>query len=677
MRLQPELSESTPAQRKRRLYAIFSTRGSLRNRSLLVYFLVHGLLLGCYRDSRRREPVATVAKVATNASPTAGYIADALCERCHADLYASYQDVGMAQSFYLPDTSNLIENFDDSHYWHPPSNQHFEMAVRDGNIFQTRYQLDAQGQRINELEVRVDAIIGSGKHVRCYVYRTQAGEMYQMPLAWYSQEKKWRMNPGFDNAQHAGFQRKITRECMFCHNAFPSSQPGTDAYWQPHLFPEQLPHGIGCQRCHGPGEQHVRLAESEAASKDAILAAVVNPSKLDALRRDDVCNQCHLQPSSQILSQQVQIGRGEYSFRPGESLREFRAMLDAQLPTGQTATALGERFEINHHPYRLRQSRCFTQSDPGELSCTSCHDPHRIMPPTERVAHYQSVCLSCHTLPQCTTAEAQWTATESQRADNASEASVALPAGPAVDCAGCHMPQRRSQDVVHGIMTDHKIVAQPEPAQQRVAAINELPAVRDELKSFPYFADQPATASMELCQAIADSQTGSEPALNKLMDLVRVTRTTDVQPLAELSRVLRDRGAVEQELDVLLKLVQNHPNNVQAHLEMGMALAAIEQHEQALVYYQRALSIGPALPETHLGIGVSMLHRQDVQQAIQHFREAVRLRPLYPEALLNLGIALHSLRQWSEARQVLQKALAADPTFVEAEPYLNSIPLPK
>lgn len=55
----------------------------------------------------------------TGAAP--GYLPDEACASCHAELYASYQDVGMARSFTRPRPENLIEDFENNQFYHAPS----------------------------------------------------------------------------------------------------------------------------------------------------------------------------------------------------------------------------------------------------------------------------------------------------------------------------------------------------------------------------------------------------------------------------------------------------------------------------------------------------------------------------------------------------------------------------
>ena len=157
---------------------------------------------------------------------------------------------------------------------------------------------------------------------------------------------------------------------------------------------------------------------------------IVNPARLSPERQMDVCQQCHLETTSDELPQAVRaFGRAVYSFRPGEALSDYLIHFDHAPGTGHD-----DKFEINSSAYRLRQSLCFQKSG-GRLTCTSCHDPHRTPRGAEAVQQFRQSCLKCH--------------------NELSNRSHPQPAS--ADCAGCHMPKRRTEDVVHAVMTDHRI----------------------------------------------------------------------------------------------------------------------------------------------------------------------------------------------------------------------------
>ncbi len=379
--------------------------------------------------------------VTSGAAP--GYVPDAVCEECHAEKAETFAEMGMAKSFYRPSTDNVIEDFEKNHFHHIPSNRHYEMELRDGDYWFRRYRLNAEGRKINLFERKVDWILGSGNHTRTYLYQTADGALFQLPLAWYTQGNKWQMAPGFEWERHLGVTRQVRRQCMFCHNAYPDVAAGSDRFGLEDVFPTELPHGIGCQRCHGPGGDHVRAVYAEDGSIETARQAIVNPAKLSRERLYGICYGCHMLPAVAVPAVR-RFGRPAYSFRPGELLSDFRFDLD----TKERGKAQSEKFEINHHPYRLEQSRCFIESD-GELGCLTCHDPHVKKKPVERAAHYRKACLSCH-------------------GDGASGLDLgreAIARHPTIaqddDCTICHMPERRTQDVVHVTMTDHLIAKDP------------------------------------------------------------------------------------------------------------------------------------------------------------------------------------------------------------------------
>src|SRR5262249_48795655 len=144
-------------------------------------------------------------------------------------------------------------------------------------------------------------------------------------------------------------------------------------------FPQDLTLGIDCQRCHGPGGQHVR---------DAAAKSIVNPSRLTLDRQLDVCMQCHFETTTFRLPDSYRrFGRGFYSYLPGEPLTDYVVHFD------QAAGAPhDEKFEIVSAAYRLRKSACFLRSE-GRLLCTTCHDPHSTVPSELRVSHYGDACL--------------------------------------------------------------------------------------------------------------------------------------------------------------------------------------------------------------------------------------------------------------------------------------------
>ncbi len=582
--------------------------------------------------------------LASGAAP--GYVDDALCGECHGALAEAYErDVGMARSFGRPDPTTRVEDFSRARVEHAPSGQHMELAQREGRLIFRRWVPDGQGRPQHLLELPVDFWLGSGHHARVYLYRTPWGELYQLPIAWYAQERRFGMAPGYDRPDHDGVQRRVRRECLFCHDAYPDAPAGSDARFAPQVFPARLPEGIGCQRCHGPGARHATLADEEPADTDAsrarVRAAIVNPARLAPGLRDDVCSGCHMQPALALPGLR-RAGRGDWSFRPGEDLAEYLVQVDAEYE-GEPRAA---RFEINHHPYRLRQSRCFERSA-GRLSCLTCHDPHRKPAPAARAEHYRAACLTCHRAEACT---------------GRAQAKAPL----RDDCVACHMPPRRPQDVVHVVMTDHRIQRRPAPEAERLAPRAERdPVLTDAFVLEP--ARLPAGPLAEIMRAASVVSAARSPAaVTRFEHLLR--RQADDEP--ELWLLLAEGQLQQQRFAAaeasLRRVLARRPGHAQAEEWTALALAGQRRYDEAVALWRSLLARGAAGPEAWFNLGRVLLGTRRAHEALPAFDRALELRPNLTAAWFQRGEALRELGRADEARAAWERALVWDPSHARA-----------
>ena len=179
--------------------------------------------------------------------------------------------------------------------------------------------------------------------------------------------------------------------CVYCHVT--NFRDFRDPPPEIGISPAAADAGIGCERCHGPGGNH--LAAIKASFPDR---AIVNTGTASSSAIVAQCADCHT------------VGNSSDIKRAPDNPDFVRS-------AGLTLTF----------------SRCYTESG-GGLSCLTCHDPHR--DDEGPAAFYETKCLACHS--------------------RQSASQTACRVNPSSDCLKCHMP-KVPVAVLHTALTDHFI----------------------------------------------------------------------------------------------------------------------------------------------------------------------------------------------------------------------------
>jgi tetratricopeptide (TPR) repeat protein len=559
------------------------------------------------------------------------------CAACHPDISQTYRTSGMARSFYRPKPENMNEGS----YFHQPSDTHYEMVQRRGHYFQRQYQTGFDGKQSNVRETEVDFILGSGNHVRSYLHRTANNTLILLPLAWYAEKGGyWAMNPGYDRPDHQALRRNVAYDCMFCHNAYPEiPSNGHEPVFS------SIPEGIDCQRCHGNGDRHLSLA-SKGAKREEIRAAIVNPARLTTERQMEVCIECHLETSSSSLPASiVRYERQPFSYRPGEPLGDFMLHFDHAPGQGHD-----DRFEITGSVYRLRKSQCFQKSN-GVLTCTTCHDPHD----TKRV-DYTQACLKCH-------------AQSLRRLVNDGRHTASA------DCIGCHMPKRRTDDVVHAVMTDHFIQrrTQADISETPEQRQTEATAYRGEVVLY-YPAALPKPED-ELYLAIAQVAQSSNlgAGIARLSAAIEKFRHASAEYYLQLGDAWCNAGKCDRALPAYDEALRHEPKSESALVRMASALTSLHQYPRAETMLEQALKIKPNDATAWVQLGLTQLGQGNTSDAIAAFAKARQADPDMVEAYNLLGAIQFESGDATRAEAVLREGIRVEPNFAPIHNNLGSL----
>jgi predicted CXXCH cytochrome family protein len=649
--------------------------------SLSLVLIVSVALMGAFLWWNARHSAHTGSNEADLIPvPEAGAYADpAKCALCHSAIAATYEKTGMGRAFHhVGGKKGASDPVPEKPYYHPASDNYFTMLQRDGGLFQRRWQVGPDGKETNVDEKRVDYVLGSGNHSRTYLHLTAQNTLQELPLAWYSEKGgTWAMNPGYDRPDYAGSVRPIYYECMFCHNGYPKIPSGKDRDVSQTTYLQPMPEGIDCQRCHGPGQNHVDKASSGAAL-DVVRAAILNPGKLSPEKGMEVCLQCHLETSNQKLpTAVVRLDRIPFSYVPGQPLSDYKLAFDRERGN------LGN-FEIAQGAYRLRASQCFLKSE-GKLGCTTCHNPHDIPRGETATKGYNEVCLRCH--------------------QSNLKAVTAAPHNATANCVGCHMPKRRTDDAIHVVMTEHQITKRP-PAGDSLAEKAErgetgADSYRGEVVLY-YPAKLPTTADNELIVAVAQvrEQSNLTKGLPQLAALIEKYRPKQPGYYAELAQgylaagnttsaiqffeeaakrdpqsaprliewgdALMQAGQWSVAEEKLRRATQLAPNDLRGWGRLGWALWQQNKAPEARAAIEKAIGLDPEVPELHNNLGLLLVGTGDRAGAEKEFRAAIRIQPGVAEWRLTLARLLASQGKTDEARYQLEQSLRSKPGYAEA-----------
>lgn len=522
---------------------------------------------------------------AESAKPEPGYVDSAACAQCHASIAAAFAKTGMGRSidFRPPATAQ---------FYHRASNRHYSIQPD----VMRRHQIDGQGGETNVLSKSIDLAIGSGNHAITYVHRDEANRLFQLPVSFY-REGGWQMSPGYDRADHFDFRREVKPECLFCHSRYPSRS-------------SSFPASIDCQRCHGPGEDH--LAKPHRST-------ILNPARLPPQRQLEVCLQCHLETaSSGIVDSIRRIGRAVSSYRPGTPLTDYKLYF----------THEKERFEINHSGYGLLQSQCYRRSA-GRLTCTTCHDPHTAQVKT-------GACESCHQTRH--TSQHQ-------------------------ECASCHMPKRRTDDAVHVVMTDHRIVRKA-PEGSPAAAMRERPLeYKGPIRLFyPFAAGEPLYLAAAQVREWNDAEAGSA-SLERL-----VGKNSPARFWFDLAETRRRRGDARGAESALREAMRRDP----ADAMYPAALADLLLRDGRAAEVVRLLQHN-SLPAARVTLAIALATTGKLQEGIAILRAVTVSHPETVSAWINLGVANEQLPDLAAAEHAYREAIRQQPDSAEARKRLRAL----
>ena len=533
-----------------------------------------------------------------NARAGVAYVGDEACRDCHEPQYKDFKRTGMGRSLSIPGPGNRPEFTQPVTFSSKKLGLTYTVGVSGGKMYHTESKRDANGKLEYSEAHEVAFTVGSGDVGRSYLV-AKGDALFLSPISYYSGIRGWDLSPGFEVGQFRGFTRPAWNLCLTCHSGLPRPIADTRNRYQDPPFRFLV---VGCERCHGPGEIHVRERRENAPLRGPIDFSIVNPAHLPPQLRNDICNQCHFLGDAQIL----RPGKTYLDFRPGTPLGNVVSVFSAPVsPKVSIIKALS-------HREQMEMSQCWNGSN-SRLGCITCHDPHVELRGAEAATYFRRKCLACHTVKSCALPVARRQSTS-----------------PPDDCIRCHMPKKTVANIGHSALTDHRILRIPTQNPPVSAPMGESPY------DLIYWTKPPR-------------QPDAKPDLRALA--LAYYEVSQVYP------EFQQKG-----FDVLEQAARELPNDAEVQGAYGLVLllARPGSSEEASRALQKAIDAGSKSVEVKTRLAKLRLLEGNVAVAMQLYKETIEADPYYTPAYFGLAYLYTVTRDRQSAAETLEKILNYD-----------------
>lgn len=602
------------------------------------------------------------------------YVGKEACRSCHGDIYNSFIQTGMGQSFGPATRLKSVAKFNHTKPVYDKKLGLYYLPVWIGDsMYIKEFGLQGKDTFHQRLE-RVDYIIGSGQHTNSHL-GSRNGYVFQLPLTWYAQKGQWDLPPGFEDGRNVRFSREIGMECMSCHNAMPKADESAINKFI------SIPDGIDCERCHGPGELHVKekLAGNFVDTSKYTDYTIVNPRKLSWERQTDLCQRCHLQGNAVLKP-----GKGFGDFRPGMRLADYYNVFMPKFKGAEN------EFIMASHAQRLQESKCFITSNKNmdlnavntglNLTCINCHNPHISVKYTGKQI-FNNACMKCHQLDACKEIP------ENRKAQND-------------NCVSCHMPKSGTLDIPHVTVHEHKI-RKPVKVQE-IKAIKEFAGLYCVTKGNLNNLDKAQAFMNYLEKFEGDSKISLDSAAHfiqlleaeesyialkihyaflqkddlsvlKLASAIVPEQTRDywmAYRIGQSAFNMQDFALSETWMKRACELA---PNNLKFKNKWMLACLMSGKIDEAIQIQEASLNIYPNQEDAWSNLGFAYANKQMYDKALDCYNRELKLFPFHQQALLNRAGVYHLLGKDDLAKKDLKLILQLVPGESRAKAMLAAL----
>ena len=564
---------------------------------------------------RQPEPVAALPRPEPR---PAGFVGSQACAPCHAAIAEQFAAHPMGRSMDTMPPERHVESEGPGTFF--DREREYSVESRDGVVFHRERVLGPDGEPVYDQALPVRFAVGSGTRGRSYLV-DRDGFLFQSPIGWFTASGSFGLSPGYEDDRTLRFERSIGDGCLHCHAGLAEHPEGRADLYTPRVFAEA---SIGCERCHGPGAEHVAVMSAAAPGTAVADMKIVDPAALEPSKREAVCNQCHLAGEAMI----PRFGRGFADFRPGDWLDDTLLVF---VHDEKTRASSGEKPVTQTE--QMRQSRCF-EGTGGAMGCISCHDPHSKPAAADADAFYRAKCNACHAEKPCTLPLAEQEAAPARGS-----------------CTACHMPSQALREVAHTAMTDHRVPRRPGGADGRTRAVTSA-----DLVAFDGASSRVPPREIERARGLA---------LVGQADVARSTRGA-----VEATRALVPRGVDTSDIPAVVAALAGDGEALRG---LGQLFARTGRTDAAAACWEAAVAADPHDGEALSLMAVQFQKSGRLRESLDALDRILASNPWVAAIHAQRGALLVALGRPEEAVTAVRRSLELDPSSLPVRSFLAEL----